>query len=371
MIESKQISHISGRDVKPLVLTAQDVADAFNDLELIGVKISADTVRRMMDGQKHLQALMAQDSLQPTVTTPSINTPIQFLQSFLPGFVEVITAARRADVLMGITTIGDWADEEIVQGILEMTGLAIPYADQQNVPYSSWNTNFVRRTIIRFEEGMRVGTLDEERAAKMRVNSADAKRRAAAKALEISRNYTGFYGFASGANLTYGFLNDPGLAGYVNAPNGGWEAATFLEIQQDILTALADLRDQSGDNIDPKKTPITLAVSTNRVDFLTTPPVYGAGSVLTWLKENYPNVRVESAPELNNANSNQNVFYLYAERMDDGGTDDGQTWLQAVPAKFKINGVAKLAKGYEEDYSNGTAGAFCKRPFLVVRYTGI
>ena len=39
--------------------------------------------------------------------------------------------------------------------------------------------------------------------------------------------------------------------------------------------------------------------------------------------------------------------------------------------KFKINGVEKLAKGYQESYGNATAGAMLKRPFAVYRSTGI
>ena len=45
--------------------------------------------------------------------------------------------------------------------------------------------------------------------------------------------------------------------------------------------------------------------------------------------------------------------------------------MQVVPAKFRVVGVAKDTKGYEEDYSNATAGVMCKRPYAVVRYTGI
>jgi hypothetical protein len=44
--------------------------------------------------------------------------------------------------------------------------------------------------------------------------------------------------------------------------------------------------------------------------------------------------------------------------------------VQVVPSKFQVLGVEKGAKGYKEDYSNATAGVFCKRPFAVVRRTG-
>jgi len=44
---------------------------------------------------------------------------------------------------------------------------------------------------------------------------------------------------------------------------------------------------------------------------------------------------------------------------------------QLVQTKFQTIGVEKRAKTYVEDYSNGTAGVLCKRPWAVVRVTGI
>jgi hypothetical protein len=78
-----------------------------------------------------------------------------------------------------------------------------------------------------------------------------------------------------------------------------------------------------------------------------------------------------SAPQLNGANGGSNVFYLFADAVQDLSSDDGRAFAQIVPAKFQVLGVQQMAKGYEEDYSNATAGIICKRPFAVVRYTGI
>ena len=130
------------------------------------------------------------------------------MQAWLPNFVEIITAARRIDELVGLVNQGSWSDEEIVQGVLEKVGTAIPYGDLNSSPQTSWNLNYERRTIVRFEEGMTVGRLEEARAAAVRVSSPESKRSAAADALEIERNRIGFNGYISGANRTYGFLNE-------------------------------------------------------------------------------------------------------------------------------------------------------------------
>lgn len=356
-------SHLSGRNIRPL---ENFDAREYQGLRKLGIGLDERIVRQMKN---------AMDAIQPTVTTGSIGTPVQFLQNWLPGFVFVITAARKIDELVGLMTTGAWEDEEIVQGILERTGSSQYYSDYGNVPLSSWNTNFEKRTVVRFEEGMKVGNLEAARAARMRVDDSGMKRESAALALEIIRNTIGFYGFNSGANNTYGFLNDPGLPNYLTVANGAsgfpeWSTKTFLEICKDIRGAIVALRNQSQDTIDPESVDLTLAVATASVDWLSTTSDFGI-SVRDWLKQAYPRIRVVSAPQLNAANGNANVFYLYADKIDDMSTDGGRVFIQPVPAKFMVMGVQQLAKAYEEDYSNATAGVMCKRPYAVVRRSGI
>jgi hypothetical protein len=94
-------------------------------------------------------------------------------------------------------------------------------------------------------------------------------------------------------------------------------------------------------------------------------------SVRQWISETYPRMRIVSAPELSGANGAANVFYLYAERVEDGSSDGGRTFEQIVPAKMQSLGVEQRAKSYVEDYTNALAGIMLKRPFAVVRYSGI
>lgn len=354
---------------------ATDVAH-YAALAGVGINLSEPIVRQMVEahGFDGNDVGIAPVPIGVS-TTPSIAAQIQFLQAWLPGFVRVLTAARKIDELIGMSTVGQWEDEEVVQGVLEPIGVAVPYTDWGNIPLASWNLNWERRTIVRFEQGFSVGKLEELRTARMRVSTSAEKRTSAALSLDIQRNRVGFYGYNSGANRTYGFLNDPNLPAYVAVPNGAggsglWTNKTMLEMIRDIRVALGALRTNSQDTIDPKKAKITLVLPTNRVDLLTTITDFGI-SGLDWFKSNYPNVRIESAPELNDANGGAAVFYLYAESVDDGSSDDSRTFVQAVPAKFFALGVEKRAKVYIEDFSNATAGVMVKRPYAVYRGTGI
>jgi len=240
---------------------------------------------------------------------------------------------------------------------------------------SSWNVNFERRTVVRFEKGIQVGSLEEARAARIRMDSASEKRTSAALDLEIQRNLIGFYGYNNGDNRTYGFLNEPALPAVFNLPVGGagsaaWASKTFLEITADIRHMAATLQTQSQDTINPESTDITLALPTACYQYLSVTSDYGI-SARDWVNKTYPRMRVVSAPQLNDANGGVNMAYMYAETVEDGASDDSRVWLQVVPAKFQALGVEKQAKGYVEDYTNATAGVMLKRPYAVTRASGL
>lgn len=371
-------SSIAARNVRPFEM--KNVTDAaVVALARIGLVFDSNTVGEQMNamaraGAFRTGAATMDSNFTAMATTPSIPTPIQFLQTWLPGFVKIMTAARKIDDIIGVKTVGSWEDAEIVQGIVEPSATVAEYGDFTNIPLASWNTNFERRSIVRAEMGIAVGLLEEGRASAMRLNSADTKRQGAAIALEIFRNAVGFYGWNSGNNRTFGFLNDPALPAAISAPSAGWATADFQEITGDIRAAIVQLRTQSQDQIDPEKVELTLAIPTNKVDFLSVTTDFGI-SVRDWIKQTYPKVRVTSAPELTGSGpANEDMFYLFAEQIDssiDGSSDGGETFAQLVQTKFMTLGVEKRAKSYVEDYANATAGTLCKRPWAVVRFKGI
>lgn len=348
------------------------------------------TLRKMGIGLDHAGALedmciayqkmtnrSAFDSnIQPTVTTATMPSIVQFLQEWMPGQVYVLTNPMKIDDLVPMATMGSWEDEQVVQALLEQVGTSSPYGDYQNVPLSSWNLNFNFRTIVRFEEGMQIGRLEAARSARVQVDDAAQKRAAAALALELARNSVGFYGYNNGANNTFGFLNDPGLPSYHTVPNGAsgsphWSTKTTLEIISDIMYMISYVQTSSQDNINPDTTPMTMGIATAAYVYLSQVTELGY-SVREWLNETYPRIRVVSAPELNTANGGVGVGYLYADQVLAGGsTDDRRTFIQPVPARFQVLGVQQLAKAYIEDYTNATAGVMCKRPFAVSRISGI
>lgn len=363
-----------------LDLNRKDITNAaVRELGMLGININPRHVAAMVDGivmdAADAGGANAYASPLPGLTNPSIATPIQFLQEWLPGFVHFITAARKIDSLVGLATVGAWEDEEVIQGSLEMTSAAVPYSDYGNVPLTSWNATYEGRTVVRFEQGFNVGRLEEARTARARINSAAQKRAQCGVELEIRRNDIGFYGFNDGTNRTFGFLNDPNLLPAKTVAKGAsgnttWASKTFLEITSDIQLAMATLAMQSEGNINPEDMDVIMALPTAINTYLGTVSDYGV-SVRQWLKETYPKIRVETAPQLVEAVGGENVAYFYPEEVDDGSTDDNKVFIQMVPTKLLTLGVEKGVKSYTEDFANATAGCMLKRPYAVVRLLGV
>lgn len=361
--------------------TAMDGKHLSNEA-IKALAMDAATLAKMGIGMPRINSAMrnmiAMDSITQPVTTPSVGTPVQFLQEFLAGLVYILTTARKADTLAPVMTVGRWSDQEIVQQVLEHLGAPGLYKDHGDLPLTSWNLTYDRRDIVRFELGLQQQILEDERGQAIDLNSAQEKRAAVALAFEILRNEVFFNGYTTGGMRTYGILNDPNLPNFVAVAAGGgggteWSGKTVDERISDIVTAIQSLRLQSGSNIDPKSMPLTLGLPSNVVDLMHDvdgPNTYGY-TVQKWLNENYPNITVEAIPQFENANAGESVFYLYAESVPGTGTDDGRSIYQLVPAKMQPLNTVQTVKGFDEGYTNALAGCYVKRGYAIVRFTGV
>ena len=312
----------------------------------------------------------ANDAAPALQTTPSNMTPVQFLQYWIPEMIKIVTASRDADDILGRDFAGSWEDEEIVQPVIEYTGKPRVYGDKTTFNLASFNINYETRTIVRFEQDVEVGKLEEARAAKQRVDAQGTKRDAAATALAINANDIAFFGYNAGNNKTYGMLNDPSLPAYTAFAQGAassttWASKTFNEIVADIKAMMSALRVRSGNNFKPERDASTLALSVAVVDQLQTVNQLGGTSVLDWLKKTYPGCRVTSAVQLDGANSTANVAYLFADTID-----GKKVIAQYMQDALRLIGVEQGAKNFKEVYSNATAGVMLRIPVGLTRWTG-
>jgi len=219
-----------------------------------------------------------------------------------------------------------------------------------------------------------LGRLEDARASRQSISMNVEKRAAVAEALDIIRNRVGFFGYNQPDTRVFGLLNDPLLPAYVTVTAGvggtTWALKTYTEITTDIRSAVQALITQSGGRIRPQDTDMVLVLPLGFEEYMGVVSDFG-NSVGQWLSTTYPRIRIESAPEFNLANGGANVFYLFAERVSDGSTDGGEVIAQLVPNRFFMLGTEQRAKGTVEDYTNALAGVMCKRPWAVVRRSGI
>jgi len=309
-------------------------------------------------------------------TTASITTPVQFLQTFLPGVVRIFQAPLKLEETIGFTQAGYWEDSEIVQRIMEWTGYAREYGDYSAKPNANWNMNFAKRNVVRFEVGVEVQRLQEARASRGMVSDTEEKQGAAALILQQVLNLVGYNGYNSGNNLTYGYLNDPGLPAYVPCASTGtgssplWSTKTWLQQQADLITMFSGLMTQTKGRVDPagpNGTPTTLNIPVSMWPYFQGTNTLGNLTLSGWMEMAYPNCRIISSPNLDGAASTLNAMYLFADEVANTGSDDGSTFRQVIPAKFMALGTQQLVGGYKTGYSCATAGTFCLRPIAVYR----
>lgn len=348
---SDVLLHQSGRQVRArgAANIAQDKDFALNDLKALGVGVAA------MDS-----ALVG-----PAATTGFV--PAHMLQTWLAGTIRAITTPVDIDYVAGITTVGNWHDDEIGVRTEEDFGLAELYGDVTNIPLANSNGGFELRDVVRFEQGFQVGELEMRRMGAAGFQQEQSKRRAATKSLDIARNLVGWNGIAN--TRTYGLLNDPNLPAVVGLGSGtAWLSATFAQLVAQFTAMRNALETQMGQSLRDDASFLLLLPAGYR-GVMNVYNTAGNMSFGQWLSENYPNVRTEYINSLIKAIGGKDVGYLIAENVSelDESDTDSATLIQAVPSRYEVVGSEKRAKGYIETASNALAGIIVLRPWAVTR----
>lgn len=356
--------HMEPSQVKALTSAAMDGMTG-EDLNRLGLSADLD----------HDGVAMAFDAAPVPITTPTIGNLVQFFQYWMPEAIEIITAKRNADALLGRDIMGSWEDEEVVVTTLERTGQVRPYSDVSDVPLVSYNPAFERRQNVRFELGMQSGKLADLRAARMRINPDSEKRAAIAQAFAINQNDIAFYGYNSldastnpSGGLTYGAFNDPNLLSYVSEAEAKTFAnCTFLEMVARINLWMTTLVTQTKQHANPFVDKIRFGIApAGYVAMANTMNQLGTKSVLQWFRETYVNAEVLPVQEMTAANGGDDVAYIILMSLN------GKPVVrQSVTAEMRLLGVEPKLKGTLEGYTSGTAGTIVTQGLGIVRATGV
>lgn len=300
----------------------------------------------------------------PAVSAGAI--PESMLTTWIRGVIRALTSPQDIDLIAGVTTLGDWRDDNIKVRTVERFGRAERYSDGGNIPLASYNPGYEERNVVRFEQGFEVGLLERARQGAAGFEPDKEKLRSATIALDKSRNAVGMHGVLN--TKTYGLLNDPNLSA-VQTTTVAWATATYAQLVAEFTRLRNLLDDQMGTAL-RDEAQFVLVLPKGYRGIMNIENSLATRTFGGWLQTNYPNLRVEYVPGFKAASAgNVDICYLIVEGvayLDESDVDEA-TLIQAVPTRFNALGVQDTIKTHIEDFTNATAGVIVLRPWAIVR----
>jgi len=249
--------------------------------------------------------------------------------------------------------------------VVESTGETSSYGDHSNNGVAGANVNFPQRQSYTYQVVTQWGERELERAALARIDWANRVNIASVLTLNKFQNKTYFFGVAGLQN--YGLLNDPNLIAPI-APtveagaNITWASKDGLGVYADIQALFTQLQTQANGLVD-LETKMTLAMSPVSQVALTKTTSFNV-NVEDMMKKNFPNMRVETAPEY--ATASGQLVQLIADEVE------GQRTLSvAFTEKLRAHPVVIELSSFKQKKSQGTWGCIIFRPFLVSQMLGV
>lgn len=266
---------------------------------------------------------MAMDAQTSLITTGSSGIPAYLANYIDPNLIEVVTAPNKAAKILGETKHGDWTTATLTFPVVEYTGEVSSYGDYNANGSTGVNTNFPQRQPYHYQTITQWGERQLEVAALAKIDYASRANIASVNVLNKYQNDIYFYGVAGLQN--YGLLNDPALSAALtpgvkvfNAGSGPWitagnVTASATEIYADIQAMFTQLTLQTAGLID-MDTAMVLAMSPTSAVALLTTNQYNV-NVNDMLKKNFPNLRIETAPQYISSGSG-NVVQMIVDSFE-------------------------------------------------------
>lgn len=316
---------------------------------------------------------LAMDAQTALITTGSSGIPAYLANYIDPNLIEIVTAPNKAAKIAGEAKYGDWTTATLTFPVIEYTGEVSSYGDYSENGSTGVNTNFPQRQPYHYQTITQWGERQLEVAALAKIDYASRANIASVNVLNKFQNDIYFYGVAGLQN--YGLLNDPGLSAALapgvkafNSGSGPWltagnVTASATEIYADIQALFTQLTAQTNGLID-MDTKMVLAMSpTSSVAMLTTNQ-YNV-NVNDMLKKNFPNLRVETAPQYISTGSG-NVVQMIVEEFE------GQQVATCVfTEKLRTHAIIRDLSSFKQKKSQGAAGTVIFRPMAISQMIGV
>jgi hypothetical protein len=311
------------------------------------------------------EAELAMDALPALVTTTNSGIPA-FLTNYVdPKFIEVMTTANKAALILGEEKKGDWTTKTAFFPVIESAGEVSSYGDYANNGEITANVNWPQRQSYTYQIITQWGMQELEQMGKGKIDWANRLNIAGARVMDKFQNKSYFFGLTGLQN--YGLLNDPNLIAPITPLTkaaGGvlWLNATALEIYADILAEYQQLVFQSGGLIEMDfkgKLCMSPTISVN-LGKLTPFNV----SVRQMLKDNFPNMTIETAVEY--ATASGQLVQMIADNV--GGEDVAHC---AFTEKMRAGPVIPDLSSWAQKKAGGTWGAIITYSSGIAQLLGV
>lgn len=287
------------------------------------------------------------------ITAPNAGILALFTTYVDPRVIEIAVEPMKAAQIFGETKKGTWVDDNLQFPIAESTGEVSSYDDFGTNGMSGANVNWENRQPYHYQTIVEVGEREVERAGAAKLDWVARKQIAAALVLNKFQNKSYFNGVSGLQN--YGILNDPSLS--ASLPGSDWDALTADQVFASVQGALyGRLVGQTKGLIDRDFAGVLLLSPQNEVNLLKTNQ-YNV-NVVDQLKKNFPNLRIETAPELSTAAGE--LVYMIADEYEGVRTIE-----PTFTEKMRVHPMVLGLSSWQQKRSQGTVGAIIYRPLMV------
>lgn len=312
------------------------------------------------------------DAQPSLITTSNSGIPAYLSTIWDPKVIDVVLQPMKAAKIVSAAGTevkkGDWTSTAAEFPMIEYTGSIATYSDRSGAGTAGANMNWIARQSYLYQTVTQWGELELDRMGLAKVDWANKKSIASVLVLNKFQNASYFYGISGLKN--YGLLNDPNLpaSGTPSTKAAGgttWAVGTAVEIYNDFVTMFTTLQTQSGGNIETTD-PLVLALSPAvKAQLLrVSPSFYSGKTVETVLHENFPNLRIETAPEY--ATGSGNLVQLILENYEGQQTVD-----VAFTEKLRAHATVVDMSSFKQKKSQGTWGAIIYRPMFITSLLGV
>lgn len=310
-------------------------------------------------------AMDAPNGLPPqSLLNTSGNTGVPwYLTNWMdPRTIKTLVTPMMAAVIAGEVGKGTWVSRTASFKVSEATGEASVYNDYGMSGSSDVNYDFPYRQNLLVQSFLQYGDREVATAAEAKIDLPGDKQASNALALSKALNYIYNYGVAGLQN--YGLLNDPTLPPPIT-PTFSWltsASATANTIYQDFVRLWTQLQIQAPGLV-RRETPMVCALSPENSAALVEITQYNTNSVEMLLKQNFKNLRIETAPEYNTASGQ--LVQLIAENVEGDPTMEC-----AFSTKMHSHTPVRAVSSYMAKRTCGGYGTYIYRPFLVAQMLG-